>query len=446
MRQWLEEKRALYVNQLLQMKSGPNSDASGGHPQTCPKCRLGRPKWRCLDCVDSTALCVLCCRDGHQLNLFHRIEKWNGRFYQKAALWQVGVKIFTGHHGAPCPRSAAALTHVAPGFQDSIRLKAVWEKMRTTEMEVRTAISDAINGGLTNLTEVQKSIINHIADASGQTQGEAVSHLRAAAYQGAEDQAEQIQAASNRASAKAEAAEPPPNAGQVNVAEVPIENPLDNETWADDDWEDEDDRPVKGDLPRFLPHPPPSDSAGNEFLTIAHTNGFHSLPVVWCACSDHLNDRDIQLLKLRLYPASYQRIKTAFSFACLDDFRFESLECKSSHYQYHNKLRRLTCPQYPNASPNRYAELCRVSRQWRNLKHRRWFWKLSNENAGRGEMAIFCAACPQPGVNLEENWKVEYEQSPLVVFLGFLQSRLTLDSGHCICEVSWRMETLRPII
>jgi hypothetical protein len=259
------------------------------------------------------------------------------------------------------------LVHVAPGVQDSDLLKPASQELGITEGDVQTAISEALNSGFTNLTNVQSCIINRIANAKGEMAGEAISRLKAMAYLGAEKDAEQIQAASNRAAAESETHA---TAGKVNVAEVPIENPFDDETWADDDWEDEDDRPVKGELPRFLPRPPPSDSAGNEFLTIIHTNGFHSLPVVWCACSDHLNDRDVQLLHLRLYPASFLHIKMAFTFACLDDFRFESLECKSSHYQYHNKLRRLTSRIYPDAAPNHYAELCRVSRQWRNLKHR----------------------------------------------------------------------------
>jgi uncharacterized protein (DUF2126 family) len=38
------------------------------------------------------------------------VEKWNGRFFQKGGLWQVGIKIYLGHDGKPCPRSTAALT------------------------------------------------------------------------------------------------------------------------------------------------------------------------------------------------------------------------------------------------------------------------------------------------------------------------------------------------
>jgi hypothetical protein len=71
-----------------------------------------------------------------------------------------------------------------------------------------------------------------------------------------------------------------------------------------------------------------------------------------------------------------------------------------------------TCPEHPESSPNRYAELGRVARQWRNLKYRKWFWMLTDLNGRRGQMALFCAACPQDGVNLPPGWKVECDTKP----------------------------------
>ena len=180
----------------------------------------------------------------------------------------------------------------------------------------------------------------------------------------------------------------------------------------DDNWEDEDIQPPQGDIPCFLPRPPLKDGAGNPFITLVHTNSFHSLPVVWCACPGHSNDQDVQLVNQHLYPTSYNRIKTVFTFSCLDNHRYEYLECKSSNYQYHNKLRQLTCPQYPDAAPNWYKELCQVGRQWRNTKYRKWFWILHNSEAKRGEMATFCATCSQDGINLLEGWKSEMLTNP----------------------------------
>jgi len=63
---------------------------------------------------------------------------------------------------------------------------------------------------------------------------------------------------------------------------------------------------------------------------------------------------------------------------------------------------------------NTNAELRRVSRQWQNLKYRKWFWLLDNEQAGRGEMALFCAACPQNGINLPVGWQDDFAKYPSV--------------------------------
>jgi hypothetical protein len=55
---------------------------------------------------------------------------------------------------------------------------------------------------------------------------------------------------------------------------------------------------------------------------------------------------------------------------------------------------------------NRYTELLRVSRQWCHLKMMKWFGfgHESDQQLGPGELALFCAACPQPGINMPSNW------------------------------------------
>ena len=59
---------------------------------------------------------------------------------------------------------------------------------------------------------------------------------------------------------------------------------------------------------------------------------------------------------------------------------------------------------------NMYKQLLRASRQWRDLKNRMEFG-LGHQpgiDAADGSMAIFCPACPQPGVNLPDDWKTQY--------------------------------------
>lgn len=171
-------------------------------------------------------------------------------------------------------------------------------------------------------------------------------------------------------------------------------------------WEDE---PEYSKAP-FSQKAPHKDDFDNPFVLIVDSSQLLSLPAVYCGCGDVSAD-DLSLLDLGFFPASFRTIKTVFTFRCLDDFRLSNLECKTSAYQYFQKLKRLTNPAFPNSVANRYAELRRVSRQWRNLKLRKWFGFGHREDApGRGEMALFCAACPQPGVNLPADWETRYTE------------------------------------
>jgi hypothetical protein len=55
----------------------------------------------------------------------------------------------------------------------------------------------------------------------------------------------------------------------------------------------------------------------------------------------------------------------------------------------------------------------RVSRTWRDLSNRKraGFGHDAQNSPGKGELAVFCPACPQPGINLPEDWAERYDQS-----------------------------------
>ena len=70
---------------------------------------------------------------------------------------------------------------------------------------------------------------------------------------------------------------------------------------------------------------------------VVDTSGIHELLIVYCQC-DGAEEKDIQLLRLRLWPASFIQIKTVFTFALLSDFRLENLAAKTIAYHYFQKL------------------------------------------------------------------------------------------------------------
>jgi len=60
---------------------------------------------------------------------------------------------------------------------------------------------------------------------------------------------------------------------------------------------------------------------------------------------------------------------------------------------------------------DRYRELLRTGRQWRHLTELAEFGFANHGRVpGEGDLALFCAACPQPGINLPDDWEDDPEQ------------------------------------
>lgn len=191
---------------------------------------------------------------------------------------------------------------------------------------------------------------------------------------------------------------------------------------AESEWED-DDKNFASDLPHGLPK-----LKSRNAKIIVDRSGVHRLEVIPCRCdSSYLID--MQYMDMGLFPSSFEQVKTAFTFGVLNDFRMDNVECKTSAYNYYNKLVRLTSNEFPQSVPvslcytnavklwtdyskDRYRELMRVSRMWRNLKYRKWhgFAHSKDVNPGPGDLALFCVACPQPGINLPDRWEDDPEQ------------------------------------
>ncbi|KAI1785137.1 hypothetical protein LXA43DRAFT_900433 [Ganoderma leucocontextum] len=150
---------------------------------------------------------------------------------------------------------------------------------------------------------------------------------------------------------------------------------------------------------------------GNDrMIVVVDLEGVHELPFTFCCCP-HAPRDDIQLLDLGYYPASVHQPKTVFTTRLLDDFLLSNKECKTAARNYYTKLRRTTNPTFPHMVPDRYKELLRVSRQWRNQQMRKNAGFAHRQDAiGPGDLAVRCPACPQPDVNLPVDWKNDDKQ------------------------------------
>jgi hypothetical protein len=92
--------------------------------------------------------------------------------------------------------------------------------------------------------------------------------------------------------------------------------------------------------------------SGNPLLTVVNCQGVFEMEVLFCACSDNCAKEE-QLLRTCLFPATFKQIETVFTFAVLDNFLVDNLECKTTAQQYFSKLQSMTNTMFPD-----YVQVC----------------------------------------------------------------------------------------
>ncbi|KLO10987.1 hypothetical protein SCHPADRAFT_942388 [Schizopora paradoxa] len=144
----------------------------------------------------------------------------------------------------------------------------------------------------------------------------------------------------------------------------------------------------------------------DEDMVLVDKSGIWTYNVSWCNCLTRPAKRD-QLLDMGLYPATFKSPKTAFTLQLMDYFYFDLLECQTPAANFYSKLRRLTDNVEPKAPPDRYRELMVAARQWYDIKAKIWAGVGHDPPSDdtRGRLTLFCAPCPQPGINLPPNWR-----------------------------------------
>lgn len=96
---WLE-LRDQYLTILLQQE---------GLSQThCHCCNLEGKMYCCKDCFGSPLCCKTCLLLTHTHTPFHRIQHWNGQFFESANLTNLGYTLHSGHGSHQCPQSTSA--------------------------------------------------------------------------------------------------------------------------------------------------------------------------------------------------------------------------------------------------------------------------------------------------------------------------------------------------
>ena len=349
----------------------------------CFKCVTAMGKWRCIDCIAGHLLCRGCMRHAHFPNPFHRIECWNGIYFRAAALWEVGVYLSLRHHQTPTV--CANLKWQSRVLEILQEQKDQHDPLENEPPPVHTSFSGPVPDP-EPMSDPERDAAN---DSS-------IMRMLDQMLEGANP--DSILEEDDEAEGHDLEAEVGDNdVGAAAGFQTYIQQP--------NDW------PNTGYIPaaNVTPEAPRQDALNNQYVWVVHTNGIHHIALVSCTCRGQQNIID-DLFYAQMVPVSFERVRTLFTTAVLDRFRLSNLEMKSSAYQFFQMLRRLTKPMNPASVVNLYHELRRLSRLWRWVKKLKWAGYGQEDpndtfEPRPGELALFCPACPQEGINLPETWK-----------------------------------------
>ncbi|PPQ95982.1 hypothetical protein CVT26_016198 [Gymnopilus dilepis] len=142
-------------------------------------------------------------------------------------------------------------------------------------------------------------------------------------------------------------------------------------------------------------------------MIIVHTNGFHHIPVEFCACTGS-SSSFYQLVDADLFPATLEKPETAFTFELLDTFQKLSLRSKINAYDYHRALQEMTDAACVRDVPNRYHEFTRIYRLWDHMSLVRRSGQCHDfddilPHRRKGSVTVRCPACPEVHFNVDKN-------------------------------------------
>ena len=330
-------------------------------------------------------MCRGCMRRSHRADPFHRIEKWNGEFFRPAEQWEVGTCLVVPHRN----RKLSC---------DGIKTQ---EDFLSNIEERNDAAEQNHIGRNASATPFSKSS-SFANNNNSQNEDIEMSNETELADDGDDEPfMSYLQELRDRETRR----------------DDDDEKFLREEDVEDDMEDDETDVTMEYTAQRLV----------GTYVRVVHTNGIHNIAMITCTCEGH-DDLPSDLLAARLLPTSFVKIRTIFSAQLLDYFRLSNLETKASAFHFYHLLQRLTNPMEPSQVLNLYREFRRMSRIWRWMKKLKWAGYCNDDSpankVGAGDLAVFCPACPQPGINIPDDWKEDKARLAITNFGLYLLTNL----------------------
>ncbi|KAG2151533.1 hypothetical protein DEU56DRAFT_869093 [Suillus clintonianus] len=100
---WLKDC-TLFLQEMLRLEGRGDISAV-----PCAGCGNPHPEYRCEDCFGTELHCSSCTVMAHKDHPLHRLQKWNGEYFEFASLKSLGLRIQLGHAlGHTCPKPCRA--------------------------------------------------------------------------------------------------------------------------------------------------------------------------------------------------------------------------------------------------------------------------------------------------------------------------------------------------
>ncbi|TFK46713.1 hypothetical protein OE88DRAFT_1739320 [Heliocybe sulcata] len=161
-----------------------------------------------------------------------------------------------------------------------------------------------------------------------------------------------------------------------------------------------------------LGHPPgiacPFRHPGHQDFTVLHTNGIHLVQVDFCGCGLSPPPHYIQLLCMRLWPPTPLEPQTCATFNLLHQFQTLHFHAKFSVLHFYQSLHWLTDGTGLRDLPDGLKSLHLMICEYRHIQLLKRAGRGQSADGAtgtaQGELTLQCRACPQPEINLPEDW------------------------------------------
>ncbi|KAG6914020.1 hypothetical protein DXG01_002895, partial [Tephrocybe rancida] len=176
----------------------------------------------------------------------------------------------------------------------------------------------------------------------------------------------------------------------------------------------------------------------NELLRYEGRGDAHlQVQCIDCIAHKLAEPEDAELLHRGLYPASQLIVKTCATFALLRHLHILGLTTKSSTYDFHRTLQKLTDNMGLDVPKTRYKALQQMCLQWRHLVMLKCGGRGHDPSGANGtvegDLAVACPTCPHNEKNMAADWKESskpFLHTPAITMDANFRLKQQLVSSH----------------